>query len=39
MTCTTENTPYDSAMELLIHGGFDGLADAIKNPDEFGDEN
>jgi len=30
MTCTTENIPYDSAMELLIHGGFDGLADAIK---------
>ncbi len=29
MTCSTECTPYDLAMELLIEHGFEGIADSI----------
>lgn len=29
MTCQTEDTPVDQAMEHLIEYGFDGVAEAI----------
>ena len=29
MTCCTESTPFDQAMELLIENGFNGVADTI----------
>jgi putative transposase len=29
MTCSTENTQFDLAMELLIENGFDGIAEAV----------
>ena len=29
MTCNTQNTQFELAMELLIDNGFDGVADAI----------
>ncbi|TKB09602.1 IS256 family transposase [Desulforhopalus sp. IMCC35007] len=29
MTCNIENTQFDSAMELLITNGFNGIADAV----------
>ncbi len=27
MTCNTDSTQFDPAMELLINNGFDGIAD------------
>ncbi len=29
MTCNIENNQFDSAMELLIANGFNGIADAV----------